>query len=112
MPGDGAKRLEIAGVRRQSDERGGARPLIGPWRTIFSVPRRDPLSDHKPESLALFLGLAGDVRRGELAEDCLQWAFEVACVRRIRNRGAALVGAVRRWLSRHGRGNPTHRGEW
>jgi Helix-turn-helix domain len=55
--------------------------------------------DHKPESLKLFLGLAGEVRRGELAEACLQEAFEVACGKTIRNRGAMFTVGVKQWMA-------------
>jgi hypothetical protein len=55
------------------------------------------LGDHKPESLALFLGLAGDVRRGGLGEGCLQEAFEAACRSKVRNRGAVFVHRVKCW---------------
>jgi hypothetical protein len=57
----------------------------------------EAFGDHKPESLATFRGLAGDVRAGELAEDCLQQAFEFACKPSWRNRGAAFVVAVKSW---------------
>jgi hypothetical protein len=57
----------------------------------------DALNDHNPTSLALFLGLAGDVRRKSLAEGCLQEAFEAACGRGVENRGAMFTAVVKRW---------------
>ena len=60
----------------------------------------EALNDRKLESQALFLGLAGEVRRGVLAEGCLQEAFEAACGRQVENRGAMLTVMVRRWMGR------------
>jgi hypothetical protein len=57
----------------------------------------EALGDHNPESLGLFLGLAGDVRRGELAEACLQEAFKAACGRGVKNRGSMFTAMVKRW---------------
>jgi hypothetical protein len=57
----------------------------------------DALNDHNPTSLALFVGLAGDVRRKNLAEGCLQEAFEAACGRTVENRGAVFTAIVKRW---------------
>jgi hypothetical protein len=51
--------------------------------------------DHKPESLATFLGIAADVRRGVLAIGCLLDAFEAGCSRTARNRGAVFIRAVK-----------------
>jgi hypothetical protein len=57
----------------------------------------DALGDHKPESMNLFLGLAGGVRRGRLGEACLQDAFEAACGRKVENRGKMFTAMVKRW---------------
>jgi hypothetical protein len=57
----------------------------------------DALRDHKPESRKTFLGWAGDVRRGRMPEACLLEAFETACGKSIKNRGAAMTDAVRRF---------------
>jgi hypothetical protein len=67
----------------------------------------DALADHNPESLAFFSGLAGSVRRGELAEACLQGAFEAACGRKVRNRGAMFTSEVNRWIHANRSGRPT-----
>lgn len=61
----------------------------------------DALNDHNAESLGLFLGLAGDVRRGDLAEACLQKAFEAACGRSAKNRGSVFTSMVKRWKATH-----------
>jgi hypothetical protein len=43
------------------------------------------------------LGLAGDVRRRELAVGCLFDAFEAGCGKGARNRGAVFTVGVRGW---------------
>ncbi len=54
------------------------------------------LRDQKPESLATFLGFAGDVRRGGMSVGLLIGAFEQACGQGMRNRGAVLIAAVKK----------------
>jgi hypothetical protein len=55
----------------------------------------EALSDRKPESLTMFVDLAGNVRRGGLAAGCLQEAFEAGCSRTARNRGAMFTKALK-----------------
>jgi hypothetical protein len=68
----------------------------------------DALGPHENPGLtvATFLGLAGDVRKGVLAEACLQEAFEEACGRKAESRGAVFIAAVKRWKQSSGRGTP------
>ncbi len=68
----------------------------------------EALGDQKPASLKLFLGLVGDVRRGNLPEGCLQEAFDAACGKKVGNRGAMFTYMVKRWRqsARGGRMTP------
>jgi hypothetical protein len=55
----------------------------------------EALNDHAAQSLALFAGLAGEVRRGVLAIGCLLDAFEAGCSRTARNRGTMFTQAIK-----------------
>jgi Helix-turn-helix domain len=55
----------------------------------------EALGDPNPESLATFLDLAGDVRRGGLAVGCLLDGFEAGCSRKAKNRGACFTNGLK-----------------
>jgi hypothetical protein len=57
----------------------------------------DALNDQAEESRSLFLGLARSVRRKFLPQHIFQDAFECACGRHVRNRGAVFTASVKRF---------------
>jgi hypothetical protein len=63
------------------------------------------LGDDKPLSIETFAGYARKARAGEMPRAVLIDAFEAACRKGKRNRGAFLVGLIQDWRSDHSGGS-------